>query len=45
MQLITIALQKCLEREISNEITCNENEIVVSLADGTKAKIKIKNVA
>lgn len=31
--------------EISNVIICNENEIIVLLADGSKAKIATKKIA
>lgn len=40
--LILEALKCCFDMEIENTIICNDDEIVVCLNDGSKAKIKIK---
>lgn len=42
--LILEALKCCFDMEIENTIIYNGDEIIVCLNDGSKAKIKIKNL-
>lgn len=43
-ELIFETLVTFLKMEVSNEIFCDGNGIIVALADGTKAKITLKNL-
>ena len=38
-------IKTALETEVVNNFNFNNNELVVYLSNGTKAKIKIKNMA
>lgn len=39
------SLKVLFEDEILNEVVINENEIIVTLLDGTKAKVTTQSVA
>lgn len=43
--LIVDTLKSYFSLEISNKIIFGDNEIIVELEDGTKAKVTAKNVA
>lgn len=38
-------LKTSFEMEISNNVKCNEEEIIITLKDGTKAKVKARKLA
>ena len=42
--LVIDTIETCLDMEISNKVEIVNKEIIIYLADGTKAKIKTKNV-
>lgn len=42
--LIIEILRAYFDMEIENKVCFNENEILVELLDGTKARIKAKNI-
>ena len=43
--LIIEILRAYFDMEIENKVCFNENEILVELLDGTKARIRAKNIA
>lgn len=43
--LVIDTIETCLDMEISNKFEVVNKEIIIYLSDGTKAKIKTKNVA
>ncbi len=43
-ELVFDSLKIYFETEIENAIACEGHNIIVSLGDGTKAKVEIKNL-